>query len=312
MNEWFHQRQSLLMFRFPNAMKHTTSTKQRPLLEWKQLPMWMKDNKYIHSGYRNPNENWSNVFWDLFRLHNQTGNIYSHFIGFILALLLSVSAIRNADSLQDAWAWVPLTIGSVSVCLCSCIYHTIASHSRTVLIRWIKMDYIGIVAQMCGGFITCISFLFKCYGPIKYCYMVFNGAVGLWVIKQLLADDFAEHHKHTMRTVVFAALFCTMLIPLLHSALSTECSNCDAKRDVLMKLVWFMFTQGCGAFFFTSRFPECIWPGKFDYFFHSHQIFHCLIVVGVYLFFDVCVSAYDNRYVISSASGSAERCACRE
>lgn len=37
---------------------------------------------------------------------------------------------------------------------------------------------------------------------------------------------------------------------------------------------------GCGAFFFATRFPESMWPGKFDIWFSSHQIFHVLVVVG--------------------------------
>ena len=37
---------------------------------------------------------------------------------------------------------------------------------------------------------------------------------------------------------------------------------------------------GIGVTFFITRFPECIWPGKFDLLFHSHQIFHIFVVAA--------------------------------
>lgn len=35
-----------------------------------------------------------------------------------------------------------------------------------------------------------------------------------------------------------------------------------------------------GAGFFVSRFPERVWPGKFDIWGSSHQVFHVLVVVA--------------------------------
>ena len=37
---------------------------------------------------------------------------------------------------------------------------------------------------------------------------------------------------------------------------------------------------GIGVSFFITRFPECVWPGKFDLLFHSHQIFHIFVVAA--------------------------------
>ena len=278
------------------------------LLKWEELPKWMEDNNFIHRGYSNPDGNWFQVFRSLFQLHNQTGNVYTHVFGTVFAIYLGFTAIRAADSPQDAWMWVPLLIGSTSTCLLSATYHAIASHSRRIWLLWAKLDYVGIVLQMCGGFISFISFLYQCQDTAKYCYIAFNAVVGAFVVKQLLADDFASHEKRVLRTVTFGGLFCTALAPLIQAAVSTECKDCDAKNEVLVRLAWFMASQAFGAFFFASRFPESVWPGKFDFFFHSHQIFHCVIVVGVYLFFDVTQLAYDNRYAISSASGTASQC----
>ena len=45
---------------------------------------------------------------------------------------------------------------------------------------------------------------------------------------------------------------------------------------------WFLegIVYGTGAFIFATRFPECVWPAKFDMWGSSHQIFHVLVVTG--------------------------------
>ena len=37
---------------------------------------------------------------------------------------------------------------------------------------------------------------------------------------------------------------------------------------------------GLGMIFYVTRFPERIWPGKFDYFFGSHSLWHCGVILG--------------------------------
>jgi hypothetical protein len=56
-----------------------------------------------------------------------------------------------------------------------------------------------------------------------------------------------------------------------------------------------------GAVFFVSRIPECFYPGSFDLWGQSHQIFHLLINAGLYYTFEVTVAA--NRSVVSVARG---------
>ena len=45
---------------------------------------------------------------------------------------------------------------------------------------------------------------------------------------------------------------------------------------------WFMegAVYGVGVFFFVTRIPESIKPGKFDVWGGSHSIFHALVVVA--------------------------------
>lgn len=53
---------------------------------------------------------------------------------------------------------------------------------------------------------------------------------------------------------------------------------------------------GVGAFFFATRFPESKWPGKFDIFLSSHQIFHVLVVMGSVVHFAGVLDTYRWHY----------------
>ena len=45
------------------------------------LPEWMKDNEFIHFGYRPELRSFVECFKSVFRIHTETGNIWSHILG---------------------------------------------------------------------------------------------------------------------------------------------------------------------------------------------------------------------------------------
>lgn len=54
------------------------------------IPVWNKDNEYVKSGYRlNYNSNWE-IAWSFFQFHNETVNIWSHFLGKVLFFSIGV------------------------------------------------------------------------------------------------------------------------------------------------------------------------------------------------------------------------------
>jgi len=50
---------------------------------------------------------------------------------------------------------------------------------------------------------------------------------------------------------------------------------------VLFNKVWLGYlSYAIGVVFYMSRFPERFFPGIFDYFGSSHQIWHCFVIMG--------------------------------
>jgi adiponectin receptor len=273
-----------------------------------EIAAWRVENRYIRSGYyRVCNGDWKLVIRSLCVLNNETMNVYSHVIGCIFALALGIDVFMYFMPYHSANAWetlsfVPLFLGSVSVCFLSATYHLLWIHSPSMAKFWQKMDYIGIVFQMVGGFVTLIISLFWCKPGLMSLYITFHSAVAAWVVRELLQDRFGEPDHRLRRTLIFGALLATILAPMLHSV-SMDSNNSRAKAKVLQGLGWFLLSQVIGGLFFASLFPECLNPGAFDRFGKSHEWMHWSVVVGISIFYDTAKTAFTNRHGLSATGG---------
>ncbi|MES1922235.1 hypothetical protein MHBO_003743 [Bonamia ostreae] len=49
-----------------------------------------------------------------------------------------------------------------------------------------------------------------------------------------------------------------------------------------------------GAFIYAIRFPEVYLPGRFDYFFNSHQLWHVAVFMGAFIHYFAVLKMYDS------------------
>ena len=70
----------------PKRPKGKASTRARAklrwdsLFHWNDLPEYLKDNEYIYTGYR-VHTGVLGSFKSLFRIHNESGNVWTHLLG---------------------------------------------------------------------------------------------------------------------------------------------------------------------------------------------------------------------------------------
>lgn len=71
-----------------------------PLLSYHELPDYMKDNEYILNYYR---ANWpiKEAFFSMFRWHNETLNVWTHLLGFLLFVGLTVANLSHVPQMAD-------------------------------------------------------------------------------------------------------------------------------------------------------------------------------------------------------------------
>lgn len=48
---------------------------------YKNLPRWLQDNDFLHKGHRPPLPSFGACFKSIFRIHTETGNIWTHLLG---------------------------------------------------------------------------------------------------------------------------------------------------------------------------------------------------------------------------------------
>ena len=136
------------------------------------LPDWLKDdNPYLTSGQRPPMNSIKECFKSMFRIHSQTGDIWTHLIGSIVFIIITIicyvepsfQKMHKNLNFEEEIIFLLFFIG-VNACLSfSWLYHTLLCHSEWVSIFFQKIDYLGILLNIGGSFLPVIY-----YYPTQY------------------------------------------------------------------------------------------------------------------------------------------------
>ena len=84
---------------------------QKPTRDWRpvtfdQLPDWLRDNDFIHAWYRPPLPSIPICLGSVLRIHNETGNIWTHLIGAAAILVAAVQYYFSQGPFLDVFLFV--------------------------------------------------------------------------------------------------------------------------------------------------------------------------------------------------------------
>ncbi|KAJ7427112.1 hypothetical protein WISP_09604 [Willisornis vidua] len=101
------------------------------------LPDWLKDNDYLLHGHRPPMPSFRACFRSIFRIHTETGNIWTHLLGFVLFLCLGILTMLRPNMdfmapLQEKVVFGMFFLGAVLCLSFSWLFHTVYCHSEKV------------------------------------------------------------------------------------------------------------------------------------------------------------------------------------
>ena len=138
------------------------------LLTWSQLPEWAKDNEYILTGFRATSNSYLRCLESCFYIHNESGNIYSHFLATVWMLALPAylypfakAHYREADT--DDWIIFGFFFLGGAVCFAlSTGYHMVSNHSHAVHDVYHRLDLLGISTVTAGCFPPGLWYTFPC------------------------------------------------------------------------------------------------------------------------------------------------------
>ena len=149
-----------------------------PLLKWSELPAWRQDNHFIHAYYRETSNSFLISLQSLTYLHNETVNIYTHFVGSLafmcisVPLYLALAPRYGSAATGDVLAFSCFFAGAALCLGMSGSYHLIANHSPRVNKIGNKLDYVGIVFLIAGSYAPSIYYGFYCHPELQVKYWV--------------------------------------------------------------------------------------------------------------------------------------------
>lgn len=159
------------------------------------LPDWLKDNEYLRYGHRPQLNSYLACFKSIFRLHTETGNIWTHLLGCVLFIIIAVYLLINPRiemQLYDHVVFVIFFVGAISCLSFSWLFHTLCCHSPGVGRLWSKMDYTGISLMVMGSFVPWLYYGFYCDFTSRMIYMTGCITLGSACIAVSMLDRFAS------------------------------------------------------------------------------------------------------------------------
>ena len=140
----------------------------RSLLSWDELPEWSRDNEYIKTGFRPASDSYIDSLRSCLYVHNETGNIYSHFLATVWMIALPIlyyPYVRNnyPNANSDDWTVFGLFFLGGATCFgLSTVYHALSNHSHAVHDVYHRLDLLGISTVTAGCFPPGIWYTFPC------------------------------------------------------------------------------------------------------------------------------------------------------
>ncbi|RWR82532.1 heptahelical transmembrane protein 1 [Cinnamomum micranthum f. kanehirae] len=283
------------------------------LISYVELPEYLKDNEYILRYYR---AEWplKEAFLSLFRWHNETLNIWTHLIGFLLFLGLTIAHLGQVARLGDVdtrslqtasaantshnpsnflgysngsstapkgtrWPFFVSLGGSMFCLLSSSMCHLLICHSHRMKLLLLRLDYLAIAVMIVASFVPPIYYTFQCDPRWQIIYLTAMVSMGIFAVVTLLSTaSVSSGAFRAFRAMFFIAMGLSGFVPGIHALFlnwGEPKYSIVLAYEVAMGLAYIT-----GALIYVNRVPEKWKPGSFDLVGHSHQIFHVFVVAG--------------------------------
>lgn len=237
--------------------------------------------RHISSGYRQLHQTWRYYFLSLFQRHNETLNVWTHLLAFLILLAKFSDLTETVDFVNDSHAWplLVLVLSSLNYTAFSVIAHLLGGKSELCHFSFFFLDYVGVAQYQHGSAVAHFYYAVdkNMHGLLKGIAMP---AATVFSCLSFMGCCYGKYHNSQ-----------TWLRKLGHVAPSAIAYAWDISPVVKRLVFWssagndpaliFHFGQVafflCSALFFTFPIVERCFPGRCNFFGQSHQVFHIFL-----------------------------------
>ncbi|CAH0368325.1 unnamed protein product [Pelagomonas calceolata] len=242
---------------------------KKKVVRAQDVPDGYETMPFVQSGYRVGYDS-CGCITSIFEVHNETINIWTHWLGALwFAYLIRVD---SSTSTWDASTILIFRLICLNLFASSAGYHTFGAISPRAMRLWLRADKLGISLMIAGSYIPGIWLGFRCRPRARLVWMA--QALILLIVGAMLAlECFPKRHS----AKAFASLVAIGLLPTADFAMH---GTAEEIRQFVPKLMLMFFFYGLGFFFFSTKWPESRWPGKFCIVGASHQLWHLCVLAA--------------------------------
>ncbi|KAK7206214.1 hemolysin-III related-domain-containing protein [Myxozyma melibiosi] len=255
------------------------------LITYEELPLQWRDNPYICRGYRFC-ATYTECILSMFKIHNETCNIWTHGGGFIMMLAVALyyypaTPLFATMSTYDRIVFGIFLFAALKCLLTSTIWHTFNSiGSLSDKRRFACVDYTGISILIACSILTTQYTSFYCQPSARALYMGTTAALGVAGVVFAWHPAFDRAENRWLRISFFVCLALSGGLALIHLSWTRG----------IMNTLWFylpitksLLCYLTGVVVYGFLFPERLLPGSiFDWIGASHNLWHVAVLGGIY------------------------------
>eukprot|EP01128_Nolandella_sp_AFSM9_P002842 TRINITY_DN1324_c0_g1_i2.p1 TRINITY_DN1324_c0_g1~~TRINITY_DN1324_c0_g1_i2.p1 ORF type:complete len:295 (-),score=-0.43 TRINITY_DN1324_c0_g1_i2:351-1235(-) len=257
--------------------------KGTPLRHISEVGVAHQGNRFIHHGYRGELP-LLGCLWSIFSLHNETVNIWTHVIGFV-GFMVWLGHTWHTFLVDESQEHQLVFVSSIGGCLCayvlSTIYHTVKCHSGEVHRKALALDLGGIVLCTACTSAGSLYLGYTCFPHIRDVYLAITGALSIIIATTIIAPHVLSSSIdwERLRTITLVTFVCYGFVPLFHWTilLGIDSRGVDLYLGQVLRSYLLL---GIGFVFWIGKIPERFYPGHFDIWFSSHQLWHVFVCLG--------------------------------
>ncbi|KAJ3453757.1 hypothetical protein MRS44_013902 [Fusarium solani] len=192
---------------------------------------------------------------------------------------------------------LPIAKSALPTCT-RCAPSSIYTMNPQEVARWgNKLDYTGIVVLIVGSFVPALYYGFFCKPTLLTAYLCLICLLGTGCAVVSWAEQFRTSKWRPYRAMMFIGLGLSGFIPVIHGITIYGYKGLENRMSVTRIIIhgaMYIF----GAALYAARWPERSFPGAFDIWGSSHQIFHMFVLLAAATHFYGMAKAFDYHHTV--------------